>query len=137
MDLKVSFDFDGTLAEEHIKRYAVELIKRGIEVWIVTSRFTTEEYIKRFHTNLHAGKLANEDLFDTAEELGIPEDRIYFTNMSSKWHFFKENQDFIWHLDDDWIENKEILNNTETKAINSWGNSSWKQKCKRILKRSN
>jgi len=136
MDIKVSFDFDGTLTEKHIKEYAFELIERGIEVWIVTSRLTTEEYTKRFNTNLYYGKLANRDLFDIAKELGIPKNRIYFTNMSDKWRFFQENPDFIWHLDDDWAETRGILNKAKTKAINSWGNPSWRQKCERILERS-
>jgi len=134
--MKISFDFDGTLARPHIQEYAKELIDRGLEVWIVTSRFDDENYAKHHFTNLHKGEPANKDLYEVAKELGIPEDRIYFTNMCDKYEFLKDKE-FIWHLDDDWIENKLILKNTKTKAIDAWGNSSWKQKCERILTQYN
>jgi len=39
---KVSFDFDGTIVVDTIKAYAKELIDRGFEVWIVTSRWDTD-----------------------------------------------------------------------------------------------
>lgn len=132
--MKVSFDFDGTLEMKQIKAYAAELIERGVEVWIVTSRFDNENYAAHYFTNMHNGELANHDLFEIATELGIPNERIHFTNMQDKWEFLKD-KGFVWHIDDDWIENKLILKHTNTKAINSWGNSSWKQKCERILKR--
>jgi len=45
-----------------------------------------------------------------------------------------KDKDFVWHLDDNWVENNMILKNTKTKGINSLC-SSWKQKCERILKR--
>ena len=41
--MKVSFDWDGTLEIMHVQEYAKELIERGIEVWIVTSRFSDDE----------------------------------------------------------------------------------------------
>jgi len=126
--LKVSFDFDATLSTEHIQKYAKELIERGIEVWIVTSRWENVDNYKHF---INA---TNDDLFKVAEDLGIPRERIHFTNMEDKWEFLKD-KDFIVHLDDDWVENKMILKYTKTKAVNSFGNSSWRQKCERILKR--
>lgn len=36
--MKVSFDFDGTLEPPIVQQYAKELIEKGIEVWVVTSR---------------------------------------------------------------------------------------------------
>jgi len=132
--IKISFDFDGVLELNHIQEYAKELVARKFEVWIVTSRFGDAELYKKFFSTTINVDLTNNDLWNVAKELGIPKEKIYFTNMADKYHFFKENEGFIWHLDDDWIENRNILNNTKTKGINSWGNSSWKQKCERILR---
>ena len=101
--MKVSFDFDDTLDRETVQKYAAELIERGFEVWIVTSRYDTETYIKIHHTEYHYGELANKDLFDVAKKLGIPEERIKFLGYAEKCNWFKKNKDFIFHLDDDWI----------------------------------
>jgi hypothetical protein len=65
---------------------------------------------------------------------GIPPERVHFTDMDDKWPFLKFFGDFLWHLDDDWIENKDILKNTQTKAISSIG-ANWKSKCERLIKK--
>jgi hypothetical protein len=36
---KISFDFDSTLDRKLVQDFAYSLIKRGYEVWILTSRF--------------------------------------------------------------------------------------------------
>lgn len=127
---KISFDFDGTLDRKHIQQYAKYLVKSGFEVWIVTSRFDKEHYIKQFQIQIEND--INNDLFKAADELGIKRQNIHFTNMENKYLFFID-KDFIFHLDDDWTENKNILKYTKTKGIDSLC-SSWKQKCQRILK---
>lgn len=132
--MKVSFDFDSTLDRPHIQEYAKELIERGIEVWIVTSRYDCEHHLTAYHTTPEYAQMANRDLFEVADKLGIPRDRIEFTNFIDKWVFLKD-KDFVWHLDDDWVENRGILNNTKTLAVNSWGNSAWKGKCERFLRK--
>jgi len=132
---KVSFDFDCTLSEPHIQLYAEELVSNGFEIWIVTARYDKQHVIENWHTTEESAEKANQDLFEVANRLGIPNERIIFMNMDDKWNFFKD-KDFVWHLDDDWRENKMILKHTKTKAINSWGNSSWKQKCERILNKN-
>jgi hypothetical protein len=131
---KVSFDFDGTL--EHIPKqeYAQELIGRGIEVWIVTSRFGDSESYKLYYHTYTEVQYTHKDLYEVADKLKIPKDRIIFTNMENKWPIIK-NHNFIWHIDDDWVENRLILNNTKTKAIDALG-STWKNKCERILKQT-
>lgn len=132
--MKVSFDFDGTLERESVQKYAKELINNGIEVWIVTSRLTTENYIKQYFTSQYNGELANKDLYDVAKELGIPESRIHFTNFQMKSDFLKD-KNFVWHIDDDWCENRDILKNAQpTKAINAIG-PNWKGKCEKVLKK--
>ena len=40
--MKVSFDFDSTLSRKDVQSFAKELVDRGLEVWIVTSRFDDE-----------------------------------------------------------------------------------------------
>ncbi len=134
MSLRVSFDFDETLSREYVQSYARELVERGIEVWIVTSRFGDDERYKSFFQTTTPVDLTNKDLFETAARLGIPKERIHFTDMDDKWPFMKYYHEFLWHLDDDWLENKNILKNTKTKAINSLG-SNWKGKCERIIKK--
>lgn len=133
-EIKVSFDFDGTLERESIQRYAKELVERGHEVWIVTSRFGDDERYKTFfQTTIPVGR-TNEDLFEIATSLGIPRERVHFTDMDDKWPFFKYYQEMLWHIDDDWVENRQILKNTKTKAIDSIG-PNWKGKCERIIKK--
>ena len=134
--IKVSFDFDSTLDRKPVQEYAKELLERDdVEVWIVTSRFGDDEKYKKFFSTTTNVDLTNNDLWEVANELGIPKERVHFTDMMDKWHFFALNDGFLWHLDDDWVENREILNNTKTKAINSLS-SSWIAKCKRILKKA-
>jgi len=53
--------------------------------------------------------------------------------MTSKWRFLKA-KGFLWHLDDDWIENDEINQNAKPiKGINCWGTPNWRQKCEKII----
>lgn len=131
--MKVSFDFDSTLELKSVQEYAKKLIERGIEVWVVTSRFGDDElYKKFFHTSTNV-ELTNRDLREITDRLGIPEERIHFTNMRDKWEFI-ENRGFIWHLDDDWIENEMINERTLTKGLSHWGNPNWERECNALLK---
>lgn len=133
--MKVSFDFDSTLELLPIQSYAEELIKRGVEVWVVTSRFGDDELYKRFFQTSTNVDLTNSDLKRITDRLGIPSERIYFTNMKDKWEFF-ENKGFIWHLDDDWVENEMINARTMTVGIDCFSNPHWKEDCEGLLKRS-
>lgn len=132
---KCSFDFDGTLELPIIQEYAKELIEREIEVWIVTSRFgDNEKFQKFFHTSSNVD-LSNRDLKEVANHVGIPEERIHFTNMGNKWEFI-ENRGFLWHLDDGWIENEMINSRTLTKGIDLFDNETWKKQCDSEIKRA-
>lgn len=132
-NIKVSFDFDGTLEKLSVQKYAAELIERGIEVWIVTSRFDDETYIKtHFITKDYKDKI-NKDLYDISNKLNISKERIHFTNFSDKYEWFND-KDFIWHLDDDLIEIRminEIKNNI--RGISYFQNPNWKSKCEKTL----
>lgn len=133
-NIKCSFDFDGTLDRKSIQDYSKVLIEKEYEVWILTSRFgDNKKYQDFLQTSVEIG-LDNKDLLEVAKNLGIPEERIFFTNMEDKWVFLKFHGDFLWHLDDDWIENRNILKNTKTKAISST-ESNWKNKCERIIEK--
>ena len=116
---KVSFDFDSTLDRLDAQEYAKELVNRGIEVWICTSRYSDKNN-------------KNEDLHKIATEVGIKKEHIHFQEMQDKYFFFID-KDFIWHLDDDWIELKLIIHNTKTKGISIFGQSNWKKKCEKLL----
>jgi len=130
---KLSFDFDGTIELKPIKEFARELIEKGHEVWIVTSRFGDDEKYKKFFQTTINVDLTNNDLWELAEEIGIPKEQIHFTDMQNKCDFLK-GKGFLWHIDDDWVENRQILDNcAPTKAISSWGNPNWERKCRRLI----
>jgi len=100
---RISFDYDGTLDRENVFNAAKQCVDAGFELWIVTSRYTEEEYKKN---NLCFN---NHDLFETANLLGIPNERIIFTNNKSKSKFFESSdKEFIAHLDDDIIDLEDI-----------------------------
>ena len=116
--MKVSFDYDDTLSIEFVQSYAELLVSRGIDVWIVTAR--------------HAdGK--NGDIYNTAGKLGIPKERIVFTDMKPKATFFK-GSNFIWHLDDRANELTAINNNTNVKGVWVLDDRTWMGTCERLIK---
>ena len=121
---KISFDFDHTLDRFQIQEYASELIDKGIEVWIVTSRLSN-------HTSDWA-KDWNDDLYEVAKEVGIPESNIVFMEMADKFEFFKD-KDFIWHLDDDSVECNLINCRTDTFGISCWSGNAWLHKCNKLI----
>lgn len=134
--MKVSFDFDGTLgASKAIQEYAKELVNLGHEVHIVTRRYDSPtRYIEEFNIKYGIDNVEREHsyLFTVAGEIGIRIDRIHFTNMEDKYLFFKD-KDFLWHLDDDSIECDMINRSVKTRAICCFGNSTWKNKCNKLI----
>jgi len=127
---KVSFDFDGTLDNKHVQEYAKELIKQNMEVHIVTSRY---EDITNYEFKVPINSQQHADLYLIADKLNIPNSNIHFTNMSDKYLFFIKNEDFLFHLDDDYIESKLINQNTNVKAV-SFIHSNWKKECNNKIK---
>lgn len=92
--MKISFDFDSTLAEDRIQKLAKVFINDGHEVWITTTR------PKAVGINGEV-ILEHRDLYAVAKELNIPEERIQMTGGTDKWRFL---DGFDIHFDDDKIE---------------------------------
>lgn len=129
-NVKVSFDFDSTLSRTDIQDYAKTLILRGFEVWVCTSRYENcSDYLwRRWEKDCH------EDLKKVISELGIPWERVIFTNMQDKWYKMQElGFNPLFHLDDDSIELNGINRNLKTtKAISCTGGG-WKKKLEKIV----
>lgn len=117
----ISFDFDGTLDTKAGNLYVLDLMKRGFNVWIVTSRSAMNI------TNMR-------EVIDFADGIGISRQNIIFTSGKDKSSFFRNNDFFLFHLDDDSIEVNEINElNLKTKAISFFGNTEWREQCENIL----
>lgn len=69
----VSFDFDGTLSTNEGQEKALNLIKEGYRVFIVTARQSKD----------------SKEVFDVADKLGIRRSDIYFTGGKNKWSIIK------------------------------------------------
>lgn len=123
---KVSFDFDSTLSTKEVQEFAKELISKDIEVHIVTSRFENHPKNKSFN---------NDDVFSIAKSIGISVCNIHFMNMVDKFEFFEKNSDFLFHLDDDFIEIEliqEHCSNVHGICLDLQPN--WKDLCNNSLK---
>ena len=136
--LRLSFDFDGSLSRDSLQMYALELVELGYEVWICTARFDSiERYTGDFMTKYKILSIRDEHehLFNVADRCGISRDHIKFMNIAPKCEFFAENEGFLWHLDDDYIECREINQYTKTVAVSCANGSNWKHKCERLIKK--
>jgi hypothetical protein len=71
---KISIDYDDTLSTQRGKDLARRLINEGNDLYIVTRRFKNESY----------------DVYKVAEQLGIPRDKVFFTQGQLKWRKLKE-----------------------------------------------
>lgn len=125
--MKISFDFDSTLDRESVQKLAKQIIAMGHEVYIVTSRWDDKNATIHYHQSD-----VNADLYKVAEELGIPKERIIFTNMIWKAEYFMNNPDFLFHLDDNLTEIKEIHKHTKIIPVSCWANSGWYPKCLKL-----
>lgn len=116
--MKVSFDFDNTLEIPSVTEYAKLLIEKNIDIWVVTNRFETQE---------------NDDLYSLVDQLQINRNQIIFMGLKPKYLFFKENDDFVWHLDDSLSDKREINEFTNVEAITWFGNRNWQVDCSKKL----
>lgn len=96
-------DFDGTINpnKKKVKDFVSKLIRRGYYVYIITRRYGPE--------NSSMGTIDEHlAVWKIAEELGIPKERVIFTNRKWKYSFI-ESIGACMHIDDDkregyWIE---------------------------------
>lgn len=121
----VTFDFDGTLTNPKVQEYFLELIDRGIDVWVVTSRYDD------LHRHRYPRNPTNEDLWRVIDSLNFPRYKVRFMNMESKAKYLFHTA-AIWHLDDDFVELEDISKQTTTKAINV-ENYDWRKYCEEKL----
>ena len=126
---KISFDFDGTIARKDIQRFAKELINEGYDVWIVTSRFSTESALTK---GWNWVEKQNQGLYDVAEKVGIPREKIIFTEHVDKIVYL-EGKEFLFHIDDDPDELWEIIKSGDPCKVVNAEHSDWLVHCKEIL----
>ena len=127
--MKVSFDFDGTLSRKDVQSFAKELVNSGYDVWIVTSRCSTEEARKKAWWWIEK---QNQQLYDVAEECGIPREKIVFTEHIDKIVFLKD-KDFVFHLDDDEHELILIMESKDSCTPLNVDHFSWRENCLEVL----
>jgi len=139
--MKVSFDFDGTLEFQDVQEYAQSLIKRGIEVWIVTTRYDSNHDHKwkitfpgrewaEIYSN-HNGD-PNFHVWGVAEKLCIPKHHVRFTCMQWKYTYLNGTQ-FVWHLDDNAEEIMYADENGCNVPIINVESHNWTDKCDRLI----
>lgn len=126
--MNVTIDYDKCLSRLDVQQYVSELIRRGITVWCLTSRYD------ELHKHRYDENPTNEDLYIVTDSLGIPRERIRFTCMESKGNYLK-GANVIWHLDDNHSELISIQKNSKVVPI-SVLSGNWKAKCERILNKS-
>lgn len=131
--VKVSFDFDGTLSRSDVQQFAKELISKGYEVWIVTSRASNEDAEICNPPVKDRIFKANEELFKVAGDVGIKREHIIFTNFEWKVGYL-ENNNFIFHLDDDTDELMVIMENGDSCKPVNVEHFEWRESCEDILK---
>lgn len=127
--MKVSFDFDSTLDRKDVQDFAKQLVNKGHEVWITTSRFDTKSALKK---NWWWVEESNEKLYDVAESCGISKENITFTSMVNKIESLK-GKGFTFHLDDDDIELEFIEESNDPCVGICVEEKNWKQNCEKLI----
>lgn len=140
---KISLDFDGTLDQLEVQEVCRNLIKKGYEVHICTFRCRDEDisdelyeiWKVRTRTGLKYGKPYtgfNLDVFNLAEQLGIKEQNIHFTCYRDKGEFFENNNDFLFHLDDQMDQINSISQMSDVEPI-LYANNDWLERINKII----
>jgi hypothetical protein len=119
--MKISFDFDSTLSRKDVQSFVKELIAVGHEVWIVTSRGSTGPALEKGWWWVEK---QNADLFAVAESVGIPKERIVFTEHADKIEFL-EGKGFVVHVDDDPDELWAIVRSGDACGVVNVEHSDW------------
>ena len=115
--VKVGIDFDGTLEYEDVQKFFSSI--KNIDIHIVTSRIKNNIFARNY----------NKDIYSVAAKLNISENKIIFLELSEKYTFYKNNNDFLFHLDDIIFEVDDINEYTDVKGI--FYNKSFKEEYKK------
>jgi hypothetical protein len=89
--MKVSFDYDGTLTDYDTMNLAKKFVDEGNEVWITTARPESKEGFANW----------NNGLMFIAKKLGIPPERVVFSEPLEKWEHLRG---FDIHFDNEPME---------------------------------
>jgi hypothetical protein len=118
---KISFDFDDTLEHEDCQLVAKDLIERGFNVCMLTSRYE--------NPSRYSFPVSHSELFRIAAELGIKE--IIFTNFT--WKYLSiDKYDIDFHVDDNYHDEVQPINNScKARAITCMGD--WKNRLYNML----
>ena len=98
--MKVSVDYDGTLSTPKGQNLVKRLMSEGKEVYVITRR----------NSSMPGG------IYGIAEKLGIPRNRIHFTNGFLKWKLIKR-LGIDTHYDNNQNEIDKIKENTNARGI--------------------
>lgn len=72
--IKMSIDFDDTLSTKRGQDMAKKLLSEGVDLYIVTRRQESQ----------------SGEVYNVADEIGIPHNKVFFTNGKLKWEKLKE-----------------------------------------------
>lgn len=109
--MRITIDYDDTLSKPHIQELAKKLVKNH-EVYILTARWDC--LYRKMHTNLKT----NDDIFKTAEEVGIQQRNVIFTNQAMKLEHIIRGRVGI-HIDDNKGEIDLINSSSDCKTFSS------------------
>lgn len=122
----VTFDFDETLSRKDVQEYAIELIERGIDVWVLTTRYD------ELHKHRYEPNPTNDDLWAVIDSINIPRFKVRFTNMEWKANYLLHTNVSL-HLDDNYKEFIK-MRNMKCKTLGVQVNcGSFRNKCNRII----
>jgi hypothetical protein len=112
--MKVAFDFDDTLDQKHVQKFAKELMEQNVDVHVVTNNHVSH-YV-----------------YETTDELKIPKNNVHFLGYTHKYVYFEKNNDYLFHLDNDIQDVLEISDLTKVQGI--LYDCDWKENCLLRLK---
>jgi hypothetical protein len=85
--MKISFDFDDTLSLPEVQEIAKSYVDKGYDVWVTTARSPESSLM-----------YDNTEVERVCQEIGIPLDKIRYTNLKPKYLFLKG---YDVHVDND------------------------------------
>jgi hypothetical protein len=114
--MDVSFDFDNTLSKLDVQDFARFCMNKKLVVWIITAR------------NGGLYDTYNKDLYNVVNKLNINPNNVVFMNHVDKYRFL-EDTNFLFHLDDDFLEVELINENTNILGVYKHSSVDWEEVC--------